>query len=255
MSDFDNPKPEINPELEVLRARLIDPAYLPTHSELKQLFPKKDKYSNKDWIDFTIRNEVYEMLNKEFIEALANYLIERIAYFQSSSNGQPITILELGAGNGRLSHFLTVELEKKSLKDVNIIATDSGHFKIVPNFPVEKAKANREILAKYKPTIVMCSWMPYRTDWTADVRATPSVREYILIGEVGTGNCGDHWKTWGVPMSEEDRIKLAGKVPPYVADGFTRNDLDDIKDLQICRTDSSPDDAIHSYTISFRRKE
>lgn len=52
-------------------------------------------------------------------------------------------------------------------------------------------------LAAHEPQIVLSSWMPMGRDWTAAVRRTPSVREYVLIGEADYGICGDPWLTWG----------------------------------------------------------
>jgi hypothetical protein len=40
-------------------------------------------------------------------------------------------------------------------------------------------------------------------DWTAQMRAMFSIREYILIGEIDGGICGHPWLTWGY-SSEED---------------------------------------------------
>ena len=45
-----------------------------------------------------------------------------------------------------------------------------------------------------------------------------------------------------------------GKTPPYDVDGFERENLDDLSDLQICRTDR-PDHSSISKTVSFKRKK
>lgn len=55
----------------------------------------------------------------------------------------------------------------------------------------------KEALKKYKPDIVISSWMPYTEDWTKDFRTFSSVKEYILIGEPDNGCCGHPWKMWG----------------------------------------------------------
>jgi hypothetical protein len=95
--------------------------------------------------------------------------------------------------------------------------------------------------------------MPYQEDWTKDIRMCDRVKEYILIGETDYGCCGDHWETWGKswPWGVDD--EGGEKIPPYEVDGFGRKDLDELSDLQVCRTDS-PGNYHHSKTVSFKRK-
>mmetsp|Transcript_38137 Transcript_38137/g.99014 ORF Transcript_38137/g.99014 Transcript_38137/m.99014 type:complete len:235 (-) Transcript_38137:41-745(-) len=52
-------------------------------------------------------------------------------------------------------------------------------------------------LSEFQPDVVLVSWQPMGQDWTAAIRATPSVAEYILIGEIDDGICGQPWATWG----------------------------------------------------------
>ena len=81
-------------------------------------------------------------------------------------------------------------------------------------------------LLKYQPTVVVCSWMPQGVDWSAEIRATKSVQEYILVGEVDGGCCGDPWLTWGHSSFDATAFDL-NDTAPYVVDGFERVDLDD----------------------------
>ena len=90
--------------------------------------------------------------------------------------------------------------------------------------------------------------MPYQTDSTKDFRSCPSVKEYILIGETDHGCCGHPWETWGVTWDFKDHDQT-----PYQVDGFERFDLQDLRGLQICRTDQLLDWR-HSETVSFRRQ-
>ncbi|GIW66934.1 MAG: hypothetical protein KatS3mg095_0832 [Candidatus Parcubacteria bacterium] len=96
--------------------------------------------------------------------------------------------------------------------------------------------------------------MPYKVDFTADFRATSTVKEYILIGEADGGCCGDPWLTWGrcVFSYDEERRK---ETPPYKKDGFEKIYLHDISFKQICRTDMTPSSSIrsNSLTVSFKR--
>lgn len=52
-------------------------------------------------------------------------------------------------------------------------------------------------LRTYSPHFVVSCWMPMGQDWTASIRKTASVFEYILVGESDYGICGDPWRTWG----------------------------------------------------------
>lgn len=228
-----------------LREKLRDPNFLPTRSDISRAFE-----SGKEWNDFCENKEepVFEFLNEEFITAFSNYLVQRVGGLGAPEDS-PITILEVGAGNGRLAHFLQQKLEAKLPGKVKVVAIDSNNeWSLKPAFPVEKID-HKTALQKYKPKIVIFSWMPTRDEVTTDFRATDSVEEYILIGEVDGGCSGDGWETWGKPTSLHEKNMVA----PYIADGFEREDLDDISQYQIGRTDK-PRVYGNSQTVSFRRE-
>lgn len=134
-----------------------------------------------------------------------------------------------------------------------VIASDSGKGEIEPAFPTEKID-QKKALAKYNPEIVICSWMPFKEDWTADFRAEKSVQEYILIGETDDGCCGDKWRTWGNKRSldEKERRLRENQLPPYKADGFERINLH-TGTLQASRIDFLEGRGTTS-TVSFRGK-
>jgi len=248
MSQFDNSTIEIlsNNERLGLRKKIADQSYLPSHAEFEQAFP-----DNESWKKFAFNDRFYEVLNKEFIDALASYIVDRISGFEGASD-DPTIILELGSGDGRLTHFLELAVQAKLGNVFKIIATDSGELAMPNVYPVEKINSNLEALNKYSPKIVLCSWMPYRRDWTADIRSMPSVEEYILIGEANGGCCGDPWRTWGTSVTEQDNI---GQLAPYKADNFTDSCLEDISAKQICRIDSLPNGFSYSQTVSFKRNK
>ena len=50
-------------------------------------------------------------------------------------------------------------------------------------------------------------------DFTATIRATPSVQAYVLVGEVDDGCCGDPWLTWGVQPPPGTRRDEPQKPP------------------------------------------
>ena len=73
-------------------------------------------------------------------------------------------------------------------------------------------------------------------DWTARMRASASVAEYVLVGEADDGMCGRPWETWGYnggdgDISGDGDGDIPGDgdgtppVPPYVRDGFERGDV------------------------------
>lgn len=185
-------------------------------------------------------SEIFEFWCKEYIEEFAEYLISRIRKLGI----KPAIILEVGAGDGQLSHFLKEEVEKRAPGIAKVIATDwkvippqepIQNYRIITRWPVEKLELT-EALKKYSPHFVIFSWMPLDEDYTPAFRRTVSVLEYILIGEVD-GAVGKP-DTWNSEI--------------YEREGFERIDLDYLSKWQICRTDA-PGLLHHSHTVSFRR--
>ena len=236
-----------------LREKLRDPSYLPTHEDIGHAFKSEEIFSY-EWHRFCLDkdNPIFEFLNEEYVNAFSDYLSQRVESLGASEDS-PITILEVGAGNGRLSHFLQQRLEAKFPGKVKMIATDSGEWSLKTAFPVETI-GHKEALQKYQPKIVVFSWMPYQEDVTDDFRAAESVDEYLLIGETDSGCCGDEWRTWGQSQSIDEEGEGKEKVAPYIADGFERETLEDASAQQVCRTDV-PGRYYHSKTTSFRRKK
>lgn len=210
-------KRELTPE--EIREKLKNPSYLPSREEIFKAFSRKrpkgmdeSKWSDEkekaylEWFRFWNNPEdpVFELWNKEYIENFSDYLKKRAEDFKATKE-KPLQILEVGAGNGKLTHFLKEQFEKNKIENIEIRATDSGKLmksieaagvKIKSHFPVEILDYKKAI-EKYKPDVIICSWMPYEQDWTRDFRAAKSVKEYILIGEADGGCCGHPWKTWG----------------------------------------------------------
>jgi len=146
---------------------------------------------------------------------------------------------------------------------------------VTRGFLVEEADVETA-LARYRPALVLASWMSMGTlptlngaacimmlivrcrwqaligagvDWTRAIRATPSVQEYLLIGEVDFGVSGTPWETWGIPLT----AAAQNEAPPYEQDGFLKVPLGALSVLQIARSDT-PYVRFHSQTISFRRQ-
>lgn len=134
----------------------------------------------------------YEIWTKEFIAGLAEHILPTI----SDPEVENPTILEVGAGDGRLSGFLrqAVELEKV---DVQVVATDFDP-PFSSEFPIDPADA-KEALRKHNPTVVLSSWMPLGDEWTWDMRATESVQEYILMGVPCMTGSFSTWQNYSSP--------------------------------------------------------
>lgn len=245
-SAVDEDPSERNLSPEEIRERLLDPNFLPRRDEITTAFR-----GNRDaWFNhcFDKGNPVFEFLNEEHVTALAGYFADRA---KSRTADNPLVILEVGAGNGRLSHMLRGKLEAMVPDKVKIVATDSGDWGLKSDFQVEQL-GHQEAMEKYQPEVVVFSWMPYQEDISKDFRSNESVQEYVLIGETDWGCCGDEWETWGLAWSRDDEGE-GDDTPLHKKDGFERVNLDDISDLQSCRTDS-PGEYHHSSTVSFRRK-
>jgi hypothetical protein len=239
---------DIGVELEGLAVRMLDPFYLPMRADFTALFgtSSEDSEADRKWQTY-IRNkkiDQYEVLNREFVEALGGYLRERAQLFE-----EPPVILEIGSGNGRLAFFLNSYLSETET-GIEIVATDSGDWGIETVCDVDQLPCE-EALQKYEPQIVVCSWMPRGVDFTAAMRAQRSVSEYLLIGETETGCCGSDKLTWGVEIDNEGNI--IANNPPYKAEGFSRNYVAEVRKHQMCRADNV-NLFIHSETISFRRE-
>ena len=147
-----------------------------------------------------------------------------------------------------------------------IIASDSGAWGISPIAPVTKQTVQEAVemyLSAATPhpqyhIIVLCSWMPMNTDWTAIFRQDEGVDEYVLIGECDDGQCGDNWLTWGnLHHLHDDALGTmesdAKVTPQYVLDGYVRHDLNEFSPHQFSRFDCRTSKT--GRTVSFRKQK
>ena len=118
-----------------------------------------------------------EILTTESCESLASYLARR--HKQLGGTG---SLLEVGAGNGRLAHhlnatgFLPTPLVATDIRPVPTPSAPGGAF---PCAPLDHSAA----LAQHAPVaLVLCAWMPPGEDWTPSFRAA-KVPEYVLLGD------------------------------------------------------------------------
>ena len=179
---------------KIIIKRLKDPRYLPSVDEIKYAFENSEN-PLQEWDAFIQREKsiIYEFMNKEYLDDLSKYLIENY------KENKKIKILEVGAGNGKLTYHLRKILEEKTPGKFEIIATDSGEWQIETLYEVEKIELE-EAIKKYKPNVIICSWMPLNKDFTEIFRKYENIKEYILIGDPDV--CGDQWKTYGNRLFE-----------------------------------------------------
>lgn len=245
--------------LELRRRWLSDPRFLAPRHWVAEAFPNpRGSVDNQAWKNFCAEQEIYEFLTEEFINSLKGYLRGRIEAL-NFKNDRPMTFLEVGAGDGRLTHFIS-DLARGKLKRVTqFVATDDGSYGISPAYLVERLNY-REAIRKYAQMmrqnhgklIVLCSWMKANEDWTAVMREY-GVEEYILIG-VPDSISGTP-ATWGLPTEAEHHASLY--IPAYEQEGYERLNLTRMGKVsgQVCKLDFRPGDQESvSETVAFRRR-
>lgn len=155
------------------------------------------------------RHMVYQLRNIEFVQELAKVI----------KDVDPETILEVGAGRGIISRYISKIINKE------IILTDDYSWwarwereeideKI--EYPDIVKMDYNDAIEIYKPDLIVASWIPHGQCWTEDFRKYPFVKGYIIIGEL---SCTGSEKDW--------------------INDWTAHTLDDVEKYAICRTDHS----------------
>jgi hypothetical protein len=141
-----------------LRKKMRNRKYLPTQAEVNKIPYKQRESYQEEFYD-------YEIWNREYIQTLASYLAKY----------KRATILEVGAGSGRLSYFL-----RKKLPNNQITAIDISLKNKVSGIPLLKMSM-KQALQKFKPDILLCAW-PDSFFWK-EIKYNTSARKIILIGD------------------------------------------------------------------------
>lgn len=140
---------------------------------------------------------IYCFYSRELIEALTKMIASR-------------SCLEIGAGDGTLTRFLTSN-------GIQITASDSYEWSNVVNYPEWVAKLDaREALSTFTPEVVICSWPPAENVFERDVFNTPSVQLYIVIGSryhFAFGNWKDYKQQTTFTLEENTQLS-ALLLPP-----------------------------------------
>ena len=185
-------KPKIFPEW------VRDPDYLPTIDDLRTL------HSQQLWDDFVHHNPLgsqFQIYTKEFVDSFAKFITDKI----KEQTKKEIAIMDVGAGNGRLTHFLeeTIgnQIKDKIIKfsaiddlswDNKISSSGGSPFWIQKNFKVEELSIEEAL--KNDPDIVVCSWMPKDEDWTKFFKENINIKIFIMIGEENECGTESSWQ-------------------------------------------------------------
>ena len=189
--------------------------------------PASDFFRRKKWIGtrpalrFANRKgaPVYEFYTKEFVRALARYVVRRLAPTLRSRG--TATLLEIGSGDGRLCLHLRHALPPQ----IVVLASDAvAHPE--PAFPVTLAVHSDVLDAVERPDLVLICWHAPNQDFTAVVRDKESVQEYLLLGPPDSSDVGHDAATWGGP--DEPRL------PPR---GWHRKAIPSVSRFMVSRAD------------------
>ena len=228
----------------------------------------------------------YEVITADYVTQLARYLRRRRLEIlgADASSTRPLRVLELGAGDGRLTRHLREHLDGHGIE---VCATDDhslglakgGRHGVVAADALDAvAVAGNKCGFSREPTTAVSSsslpgacdvalvcWQPMGVDWTAAIRASASFQEYVLVGEVDDGICGDPLATWGVRVHDSgdsgdfgggEGMSEGDLDVAYASDGWSRVDVtEELGGRQICRTDERWLMGRRSRTTSFRRMD
>lgn len=217
---------DLDPEL---RLKFRDATYLPTRAEVLSL---------KHFQNYCDEFGDYEILSREYLKAFGDQLLFDVRSLLKKR--EEIQILEVGAGSGRLTHFLSEyvlrSLSEEEQKVIRFVASDSFEEQIPPVFDVQQIKT-KEAVEQIKPSIVITSWS--RISVEEIVNGAPWIEEVVVIGEPGICAGGDEggWR----PVR-----------------GFSMKRLLNATALQICRTDLLTSDnklLQHSNTTIYKRRK
>ena len=187
-------------------------------------------------------HEIYDYYTADYVDGHADHLVET----KFEVGVEQLDVVEVGAGDGRLSQFLRRALEKRG-SAIEVTATDDSSWRFAPAFPVENVDAERAAEGAH---VAVAAWMPSGVDWTESFRRSTKLVEYILIGEAWDGCCGHNWRTHGNPAFSDE---VSSPRPPYERDGFEKRELRHLSKLQLSRYDCKQF-AGSSRTFSFRRR-
>lgn len=190
---------ELDPWLEWFDQAYLQPTLLPT---ARTILTGQRAMSSTQWFTLCAIRRVYQIWTRDSVAAIQATLVD----------AQAQTILEVGAGDGRLTRALARH------PAWTVVGQDDGSWAAEGQTPPAVWPLRRESLAQslaaVQPDTVLVSWMPYESDWTVAFRACPSVRQYVVIGEGPSGCTGTDaifdppppWSIQSVPDFERGAV-------------------------------------------------
>jgi hypothetical protein len=122
--------------------------------------------------------EIFQFYSEEFIAHIVKTINKLGAH----------KIIEIGAGDGFLSHFL-------KRKGIDIIPTDDCSRPYIKYTEQVKKLNHKEALKKYKPDLVVINWEELDATYSIDALNYASVKYLLWIGE-GHGGCTGSKDLW-----------------------------------------------------------
>lgn len=185
MERFQSDSSEITKIITWFEDHYIHATVPPTHAECWNFFTS---ISEPLFLWGTVRRlPIFQLWTQESIQTIAQDLIR----FHAKN------VLEVGAGDGKLSYWLS-----HHLSSVNIVASDSlqwahknREWKILQNPPNVLVLDYGDAIQVIQPDTILSSWMPLGQDWTSAFRSSVHVQQYALIGEGQDGAIG-HPLAW-----------------------------------------------------------
>jgi hypothetical protein len=200
------------PEIRMMSEnhRLCNPRHLPDYDEVVSTvgghllatygdnLPAYTEDFKDDQLDYPMGfgryHGMFEIINKEYIDKLTQRLAE--SALRIRPDGEKVKIAEVGAGLGRLTHFVCQSALAMGVENLDMFASDTGAmaFRKGLNVPFDVLNENyTQSLRVHKPQIVVVSWMPPYHDWTAAFRNSACVQEYMIIGQPNICGNSQSW--------------------------------------------------------------
>lgn len=225
-----------------------------------------------------------ELYTHEYVEELARQLIRSATRLYRASNGthRVIRVHQLGAVDGRLCFFLQRMLlgTQEALDELNgtqssrtedeffdriqfHLPSSEGSFELTLSCSDVQRVANcypytcasEETIAgaldEWKPDIVLCTWMPPDSDWTAELRMPErNVHEYFVIGSPDFQVSGKPWETWRESLLDGGEQQ----AHPSRVNGYSYEPMYALSRWQLCCLDNPSADLWHrSRTVRYFR--
>ncbi|MBW2999686.1 hypothetical protein KY339_03360 [Candidatus Woesearchaeota archaeon] len=195
--------------LSTLFDKVLSPTQFPTHRELLDMMLedyenyKVSKKEDKPYTGFFLPEEngvlwtrVYHIPTVEFEDALAEFI---------NSLGVKVPILEIGAGDGKLSYGL-------QQRRVPIIATDNDEIGLSNGNELVEKISHDKALEKYNPELVIVSWLPPESGIQKDIVQFPSVQHFLEIKNCNLSPRGPFLNRRGVDDSGREILKQYKEV-------------------------------------------